>query len=575
MARLIAIDPDGCAKEPIHFSGAIQAHGYLVSCAMPEWTVRHASANIDALLGVRADALIGTSLRDHASEDVLQAILDTLSLVGPAVTAQRAGQANLGPLGTACDLVVHVADDLVHIEIEPRHERGMSPQPTSLAQSMISAVAHEPPQNFHDYVAAQVRELTGYDRVMVYRFLHDGTGEVIAEARSEGMEPYLGLRYPASDIPPQARALYLRNRLRVIPDVDYEPVPIVPGSVNGRPLDLSQHALRSVSPVHLEYLRNMGVSASMSISIIAGGRLWGLIACHHSLPRLVPPAIRAAADLFGLFVSMRVASADQQKTLAHFEHAQQVRDALVQRLAKARDFDAALVEELPLLRTSLGADGAALWSRSRWHASGHAPDPRRVAALVDWLQQQGAVSLAASDVAADWAAPIEGDTTAGVLGLRLGADDWLLLFRDEQVETVRWAGEPTKALVPTDDGLRIAPRRSFAVWRESVRGRSAPWSDADRRGAARLHQVLTEQRRRIQTRTDVPMLDLQRQQVAMDERRQRLDQLAQMLEGLTHLEAGESARLDARIAELERELQRLAEVMPMPMPATEAVSVTH
>lgn len=570
MTRMVVIDADGCAKEPIHLSGAIQAHGYLVSCAMPDWTVRQVSSNIEALLDVPVDALLGHSLREYVSEEVLQAVLDTLALVSPGATAQRAGQANLGPLGTACDLVVHVADDLVHIEIEPRHERGLSPQPTALAQSMISAVAHEPPENFHEYVAAQVRGLTGYDRVMVYRFLHDGTGEVVAEARADDMEPYLGLRYPASDIPPQARALYLRNRLRVIPDVDYVPVPIVPGTVDGRPLDLSQHALRSVSPIHLEYLRNMGVAASMSISIIAGGRLWGLIACHHRAPRLVPPVIRAAADLFGLFVSMRVAGAEQQRALAHFEHAQQVRDALILRLASARDFDAALGDELTLLRTSLGADGAALWTHSRWQASGHTPDPRRVAALVDWLQSQGASSIVATERADDWSPSVDGDPVAGVLALRLAADDWLLLFRDEQVETVRWAGEPDKALMPAGDGLRIAPRRSFAVWRESVRGRSAPWTDADRRGAGRLHQLLTEQRRRIQTRTDMPALELQRRQVDMADRRQRLDQLAQMLEGFAHLEPGASARLDARIEALEAELHRLAEAVPMaPLEATQ------
>ncbi|HEY4583724.1 MAG TPA: GAF domain-containing protein, partial [Lysobacter sp.] len=391
MTRMTPVDPDGCAREPIHLSGAIQAHGYLVSCAMPDWTIRQVSGNIGDLLDVTVEALLGHSLRDYVSEDVLQAVLDTQSLVNPGALAQRAGQANLGPLGTACDLVVHVADDLVHIEIEPRHERGPSPQPTALAQSMISAVAHESDGNFHDYAAAQVRELTGYDRVMVYRFLHDGTGEVIAESVADDLDPYLGLRYPASDIPPQARALYLRNRLRVIPDVNYTPQAIMPGiTPDGRPLDLSQHALRSVSPVHLEYLRNMGVAASMSISIIAGGRLWGLVACHHRSPRLVPPVVRAAADLFGLFVSMRVAAADQQKTMAHFEHAQQLRDEVVRRLADARDFDAALVAELPLLCASLDADGAALWSQSRWQATGDVPDPRRIAALVDWLQRQGA-----------------------------------------------------------------------------------------------------------------------------------------------------------------------------------------
>ncbi|GAB2505603.1 GAF domain-containing protein [Lysobacter humi (ex Lee et al. 2017)] len=561
MTSPVPIDAEACAREPIHLAGAIQAHGVLISCALPDWTVRHASANADALLDVPLDALIGHSLHEYVSEDVLEGILDTLALITPGTAAQRAGQANLGPRGTACDLVVHVADDLVHIEIEPRSERGPSPQPTLLAQSMIAEVAHGAPDDFHAYVAAQVRQLTGYDRVMVYRFLHDGSGEVAAEARSEDMEPYLGLRYPASDIPPQARALYLRNRLRVIPDVDYVPVPIEPATTAaGSPLDLSQHALRSVSPVHLDYLRNMGVGASMSISIIAGGRLWGLIACHHRAPRLVPPVIRAAADLFGLFVSMRVAAAEQQRTMAHFEHAQQVRDALVRRLDQARDFEAALAAELPMLATSLGADGAALWSTSSWRTHGHVPDPRRVPGLIAWLQQQGTTALVWSERAGDWASGVDGDAVAGVLAMRLGGDDWLLLFRDEQVEHVRWAGEPAKALVASDDGQRIAPRRSFAVWRESVRGRSVPWSDADRRGAVRLHQMLAEQRRRIQTRTDAPGLDLQQRQRGMADRRQRLDHLAQLLEGLAHLEPEARERLDARIDALETEVRRAADV---------------
>lgn len=554
------VDADACAREPIHLSGAIQGHGVLLSCVLPDWTVRHVSQNVEELLEVPVDAVLGHSLREYVSDDVLQAVLDTVALLAPGAAAQRACEANLGPLGTACDLVVHVSDDLVHIEIEPRLPHGPRAQPTVLAQSMIAGVARGGAQDFHDVVAAQVRQLTGYDRVMVYRFRHDGAGEVIAEARADDMEPYLGLRYPASDIPPQARALYLHNRLRVIPDAGYVPVPVVPDALpDGRPLDLSQHALRSVSPVHLEYLRNMGVAASMSISIVSGGRLWGLIACHHREPRQVSPVVRAAADLFGLFVSMRVASGEQQAAMAHFEHAQQARDALAARLSKARDFDAALAAELPMLCEGLRCEGAALWTGARWQAAGRVPDPRRVAALLETLQAQGSATLAAFDRAGDWAAPVDGDAVAGVLALRLGADDWLLLFRTEEVEDVRWAGEPGKALLPSDDGLRIAPRRSFAVWREQVRGRSRPWSDADRRGALRLHGLLGELRRRIQTRTDVPGFDLQQRREAMEDRRARLDQLAQLLDGLSHLDAGHAARLDGHIAALEAELQRLGE----------------
>ena len=212
MTRLATVDADGCAKEPIHLSGAIQAHGWLVSCAMPDWSVRQVSSNIEALLDVPVDALLGHSLREYVSEEVLQTILDTLALVSPGASTQRAGQANLGPLGTACDLVVHVADDLVHIEIEPRLDRGAASQPTALAQSMIAAVAHGAPGDFHSFVAAQVRGLTGYDRVMVYRFLDDDAGVVLAEDKAEGEGSFLNHHFPATDIPGTAAARPVAER---------------------------------------------------------------------------------------------------------------------------------------------------------------------------------------------------------------------------------------------------------------------------------------------------------------------------------------------------------------------------
>lgn len=551
---------EGCAREPIHLSGAIQAHGYLIACALPDWTIRHVSQNIEALLEAPLDELLGHSLREYASEDVLQSILDTVALLAPNSPAQRSGQVNLGPLGTACELVVHVAEDLVHIEIEPRFDRGVSPQPTTLAQSMIAAVASGGAEDFHSFVADQVRQLTGYDRVMVYRFRHDGAGEVIAESHDQGMEPYLGLRYPATDIPVQARALYLRNRLRVIPDTEYVPVPIVPAMhADGRVLDLSQHALRSVSPVHVEYLRNMGVAASMSISIVVGGRLWGLIACHHRQARRVPPVIRAAADLFGLFVSMRVASGEQQDTMAHFEHAQALRDALARRMADASDFDEALAAELPFLRVAMKADSAALWADSRFQMHGQVPGGARLAALVEWLQAQGAASVVHSNEAIDWAPTAAGDPVAGVLALRLSSRDWLLLFRNEQVDEVRWAGEPRKAVIATDDGLRIAPRRSFGEWRERVRGHCAPWTEADMRGAVRLHALLGELRRSMQMRGGNAAFELAERRLAMADRRTRLDELAELLDGLSHLDPARSAQLDAHISALEQELRHLAQ----------------
>ena len=555
---------EDCAREPIHLSGAIQPHGYLISVSLPDWTVRQCSANVESLLEVPAAQLLGESLADYINQDVLDVVADTVSFAEPDTPPQRAGVGNIGPFGVLCDLGVHVANGLVHIEIEqqPFNQRGHAP--TGVAQAMIGRVAAaEDAGDFHQRAAEQVRLLTGYDRVMVYRFRHDDAGEVIAEARADDLEPYLGLRYPASDIPPQARALYLRNRLRVIPDAGYVPVPVVPGrTAKGEPLDLSQHALRSVSPVHLEYLRNMGVAASMSISIISGGRLWGLIACHHREPRPVPPGVRAAADLFGMFVSMRVAAREQDETMQRYERAQQVRDALGSRLSLARDFRAALAEELPLLRDTLDSDGAALWLDGRWSQDGRVPGALAIEPLLAWVDRLGRPVLAMTDCMADWRTDaLQAEGLAGLLAINLGTpEDWLFLFRREQVEDVRWAGEPAKALVATDDGTRIAPRKSFAEWKQTVHGCSIDWSDSDRRGAERLHRVLREQRRRLLVDDDdTGNLDRLRQHQALRDQKARLQQLSSLVDGLVHLDEAQTSRLDRRIATLEADLRQLIE----------------
>lgn len=491
---------EDCAREPIHLSGAIQPHGYLVSCDPSDWTIRHVSANAEDLFGMPAGSLPGQSLREHVADEILRAVSETAGFLEPGATGQRVGAANLGVHGTLCDLSAHLADGLLHLEAEPLERYRADDTPTAVAQAMIARLASGDDDAFLESAAGQVRLLSGYDRVMVYRFREDDAGEVIAESLADGLEPYLGLRYPASDIPPQARALYLRNRIRVIPDASYAPVPILPGTLaSGAPLDLGQVALRSVSPVHLEYLRNMGVAASMSISIVVDGRLWGLIACHHREPRRVPPAMRAALDLFGMFVSMRVTSLEQARAMAGQARAERIREQLRLKLLGARDFHAALAGQLEMLRGALRCDGAALWAGASWRTHGRVPDPREAPALLVWLERARPVmpGVWATDDAADWhEGPLVDGSVAGVIGIDLGGgDDWLLLFRLEQQQDVCWAGEPAKALVATDDGIRIAPRRSFATWRELVRGRSLPWSEDDRRAAEQLHQLLHELRR--------------------------------------------------------------------------------
>lgn len=551
-----------CAREPIHQSGAIQPHGFMISCALPDWTIRHVSANIEALVGATPDEMLRQSLREFFTSDLIEPIAETIGFSDPGSPPQRAAVGNIGPMAQLCDISVHVADDLVHLEIEVQPQNASGERsPTVVAQAMISRLAcTDDIHDFHQQVAEQVRLLTGYDRVMIYRFRHDNAGEVVAESRDPAMAPYLGLRYPGSDIPAQARALYLRNRLRVIPDVSYVPVPVVPDRrADGEPLDLSQHALRSVSPVHMEYMRNMGVAASASISIVTGGRLWGLVACHHRTPRRLSSGVRAAADLFGLFVSMRIAAREQQRALALEEEARLVRDTLSMRLDAASDPRLALPDDLELLGRAVASDGVALFQKGQWHTAGRTPPAALKPQLVRWVERAAAPGVLATATAADWLGELDADGLAGVLAVPLDptTDDWLFFFRCEEIEDVRWAGPPDEPMQLDARGNRLGPRRSFEAWHETVRGRSLPWSDADFRTADRLAMVLRERYRRSHLHAEVSDLRARRTRGEVRDQRERLLRLSELLDGLVHVGPAETARLSTRISVLEGELRTL------------------
>lgn len=375
----------------------------------------------------------------------------------------------------------------------------------------------------------------------------------------------MGLRFPESDIPAQARELYVRNRMRLIPDTSYTPARIVPpATADGQPLDLGMHVLRSVSPVHLEYSRNMGVAASMSISLISGGKLWGLIACHHRAPRHLSVSTRSAAELFGLFLSMRVSAHDQQLATVRDEFAREVRESLWRKLASIRDLDCALEGELEHLALSLNCDGIGLLLDGRWSGHGTTPAPEFAPRLLQWLAKEAnsESAIVATHVAAEWGATdAHCQGVAGLLAMRLGSPgDWLLFFRKEQVEDVHWAGEPVKEAKSIAGRMALKPRERFEAWTEKVRGKSAPWSDLDRRMAERLRQLLNEFRSRASLSNDAAIAEFESQlrRTSLREQRSRLEQLSSLFEGLVHLDAADAARLAERISVLEAELRALA-----------------
>ena len=486
-----ALDLTHCDREPIHIPGSIQPHGALLALS-GDGAIVQASANSAEWLGAAPEALLGRSPAEVFGTEGAALIRQALALDDP----REANPLRLEVAGRVLDGLVHRHDGVALVEVEaapeqtPAEARAAS---GAFRRALVDAQRAGGLRTLADSIARSVRELTGYDRVLVYRFHADWHGEVIAEAREESLEPFLELHYPASDIPVQARALYRLNWLRNIPDREYRPAPVVPAEhpETGRPLDLGLAALRSVAPVHVQYLRNMGVAATLTISLIREGELWGLIACHHYSPRMLPYEVRAACELLGQVFSARIDTAEAEGHRDADLHRAETLAALTDRLAAAGDWVAELARD-PSLLELMGATGAAVVAEGRIEQAGDAPPPRAVENLVARLAEH---PLPGGLFATDQAEGLAG--VSGVLAVPLtdARAQWLLWFRPEVVQTVNWAGDPRKPMEQVAEGekeVRLSPRGSFALWKETVRGFSAPWTAAERRAALDLRRVVAE-----------------------------------------------------------------------------------
>jgi len=513
-AAPVPVDQTNCAREPIHLAGAIQPHGVLLLLQGPApWRLAGASANLDRLLASTPAESLGQALATLAPALDLQVgkVLAAGPDDEPMPLQLAAGLPGLCP-GTAWEGALHrVAGDRLVVELEPVPNPGLASVGhdretlTRLVGEAVERLGRTASIGaLADVTARCLRDLLGHDRVMVYKFDADGHGEVISEARDPRLEPLLGHHYPASDIPPQARALYLLNRVRVLPDVAYTPVPLL--DAQGQPLvtglDMSMCYLRSMSPMHLQYLQNMGVTATVVVSLVREGQLWGLIAAHHHAPRNVRYALRAACDLLGEVVSTRIAAIENY---AHAQVAVLVR-RLEQRLVEATssegDWRLALFRNPRTLLQPLDATGAALFAEGEVLTAGEVPSTPELRALQQWLAQQPAderlfatSSIARAEPALDSLTPV----ASGVLSVRLsaGQPDLLVWLRKEQLHTVTWGGDPNKPMLGTDP-LQMGPRQSFAAWSELVRGTATPWTTADLALARAFGQALSDMVTQVQ-----------------------------------------------------------------------------
>ncbi|RKE83929.1 HWE histidine kinase domain-containing protein [Rhizobium sp. AG855] len=479
MLTASTVDLSNCDREPIHIPGSIQPHGCLLACDPGVTVIRRYSANATSMLRTEGELKgrqVADLLGEDATHDLRNAIAQAPDASRPAVIAHLRL-----PNGDHFDIAVHRQQDGAILEFEPSLRRT---QPLQLAREMIGRVKDIADIDLLISSSAKlVRTVLGYDRVMIYRFEDDGSGKVASEAKRADLESFLGQYFPASDIPRQARILYMQNPIRVISDASGTRVPLLPQDDEARqPLDLSFAHLRSVSPIHCEYLRNMGVAASMSISIIVDDKLWGLIACHHYAPKTLTMSERIAAEMFGEFFSLHLLSLRQKRKLDITTEARRALDRFLQSASHQTDVDQILASALPEFQKLLACDGVGLWMKDRWTAIGTVPPQGEEEALAAFVSRNsegriwGTKSLSTDFPEADYP-----EVVSGVLSVPLSQipRDYLFFFRKERLQTLNWAGNPEKTYEVGPLGDRLTPRKSFAIWKETVRHQAEGWREAD------------------------------------------------------------------------------------------------
>lgn len=497
-AELEPLDLTNCDREPIHSPGLIQPHGVLLVLREPDLVIIQVSCNAEALLGRSLEALLGkpvSYLFNHSqAQDIQRCLSDDFESINPLSLTVEHGDGVV-----ECDGICHRWDGVVLLELEPR-EAGGAPDFFDFYHQVkdpIARIQRAPTLlAMCQVVVKEIRRLTGFDRVMVYQFDADGAGVVIAEDTDQET-PYLNLHYPPSDIPKQARHLYTLNWLRLIPDAHYEPVGLVPTNnpLTDAPLDLSMAVLRSVSPIHVEYLQNMGVTASMSISLIHNQELWGLIACHHTSPKYIPYPIRTICEFVGQVASSELLNKAAQENSVYKQQLKALQTQFVETLAQADVFLDGMMQLKPQLLELVNATGAVICSGDACIRIGATPTEDDVHTLLDWIKPHLHQGIFETRSLPKHYAPAESfqSIASGVLALEISRihGNYIVWFRPEVIQTVNWGGNPNKPVDVQDDGsLRMSPRQSFDLWQEEVRATAVPWQPYEVEAIAELRNLI-------------------------------------------------------------------------------------
>ena len=483
-------------QDPIHIPRSIQPHGTLIIVNPETFKVLQVSDNTETFLGYAPQDLLNQPLETVIGATYQQEIMGCLEQDFSAINPIRIRLNNI-----EMNLIVHKNQEVIFLEFEPINSTYKNNFMTfyNMTKKVVDQIQlSKSLQDLSEIIVENIRKLTGFDRVMVYRFDADGSGHVIAEDKLDSLDSFYGLRYPAIDIPEPARRLFELNYTRLIPTLDHQRIPLPDHPITGEPFDLSYCNLRSVSPCHVEYLKNMGVQASLSISLMQESKLWGLIACHHYQPKYLPYEVRVACEFLGKVMSLNLIAKADQEDLNYKVNLRHRLSRLFDKLSQNEDVTDGLEHCLLDLQTIVDAEGVALCLNGIILLLGTTPSICEITDLMDELRnQQDAELLFHCDRLGELYPPAQAfqKKASGVLMLSLSRveNSYILWFRPEVSQTVCWAGNPQEDITVAEDGtLKLSPRKSFELWKQTVTGRSLPWLSCEIQQVMEFRNLLVD-----------------------------------------------------------------------------------
>ncbi|PBJ15998.1 ATP-binding protein [Flavobacterium sp. ACN6] len=479
-----------CEHEPIHIPGQIQPHGFLIGINL-QGKIDFCSENISSYFELLHSQVLGKDFKEifgSIAEEEISAYIK-----GDEV--QDAFPLEIKLLGRLFQINIHKSSDIYVLEAELlfTDKEGLADVYKQTIQFVSQMNKTQSLKDLCALVAHGTREITGYDRVMIYRFDEQYNGEVYAEDCHEDLEPFLGLHYPHTDIPAQARELYIKNQLRLIVDINYKPVPIFTvDDKENKNLDLSLSILRSTSPIHVEYLKNIGVGATLTISLIHHGRLWGLIACHHYSEKNISPEIRLAAKLQGQFITSQIdirqsndENVNAQKTI---EAVEQLTGLELPILQHSLD----MIINTPQLLNVCNASGVSLLYRGKIYKNGVTPSDEEIISLTEIIENKTESDIFVTNkISDDFPEAAENSNVAGIIYHSLGINSNIIWYRPETILEVNWGGDPEKSIIHDSNGLH--PRNSFEIWKQIIKNQSIKWAKYEINSAAQYAHSLHNQ----------------------------------------------------------------------------------